>query len=294
MTEDAAATGPTKVFLISPIGEDKSQEREQADTVRRYLVEKALSGDKKYRVERADDDTNPGNITPRIIASIQDADLIVADLTGLNPNVFYELAVAHGYGKPVVLIFKKGERIPFDLKDVRVVHYDMTHPAEVEKAQMMLRSYAEAALKDPGSIQTPLSAAGRFRAVEESTDPQVDALTELTEQVVSLRRSVSSMLSKSPDPDANPTAADTVALRDLLEGLANRGLVKADALEELPNQSTSAWFDTWVKELAERVRKQPDPWATPSNSKNDPWATPASQSTGTADPWTAGSDEPPF
>lgn len=84
-----------KCFVISPIGADGSSERAKADTVLTYLIKKALAPD--FDVLRADDDTNPGAITPRIIRSILEADLVVADISGLNANVFYELAIAHGY-----------------------------------------------------------------------------------------------------------------------------------------------------------------------------------------------------
>ncbi|MGL5825360.1 MAG: hypothetical protein ACRCYU_11170 [Nocardioides sp.] len=242
------------VFFISPIGEERSPEREHADMVRKYLVEKALDS-RDYTVERADDDTNPGNITPRIIAAIQNADLVLADLTGLNPNVFYELAAAHGYGKPVVLIFKKGERIPFDLKDVRVVRYDMTHPPTVDEAQTLLASFAKAALDNPEAIQTPLSDAGRFRALEESTDPQVDALVALTEQIQSLRRAVSALLSET-----EPRRSNRQKVRSVV----------AEVLQELETRQASP-------------PKAADPWAT--GPQDDPWATTGSQTQKHSDPW---------
>ena len=52
-----------------------------------------------YDVRRADDIASQGNILRDIVESIAGADLIVADLTGLNPNVFYELGVAHALRK---------------------------------------------------------------------------------------------------------------------------------------------------------------------------------------------------
>lgn len=57
-----------------------------------------------YEVQRADTDLSQRNIMRKIIEGIANADLIVAELTGNNPNVFYELGVAHGLQKPVIMI----------------------------------------------------------------------------------------------------------------------------------------------------------------------------------------------
>ncbi len=99
-----------KCFVISPIGSDGSPARKAADQVLKHLVRKALGNE--FQVLRADEDDDPGSITPRMIASILEADLIVADLSGNNPNVFYEVAVAHGFRKPTVHIQTASDRLP--------------------------------------------------------------------------------------------------------------------------------------------------------------------------------------
>ena len=53
------------------------------------------------------------------------ADFCIAVLDGFNPNVFYEVAVAHCAGVPVILLSEKGVDPPFDLKDERLLHYDL-------------------------------------------------------------------------------------------------------------------------------------------------------------------------
>ncbi len=58
-----------------------------------------------------------------ICQNIQRARFIVADMTGKNPNVFYELGIAHILGKPVVLITQRPEDVPFDLRAMLYVHY---------------------------------------------------------------------------------------------------------------------------------------------------------------------------
>src|SRR5947209_4307499 len=66
--------------------------------------------------ERVDEQVFVEGILDRILNQISKADVIVADMTGRNPNVFYEVGYAHALGKVVLLLTQKAEDIPFDLK----------------------------------------------------------------------------------------------------------------------------------------------------------------------------------
>lgn len=77
----------------------------------------------KYRCVRADEIFGPGAIMKDIWTSILSAQFIVAELSGRNPNVFYELGIAHCLGKEVILIARSVKQIPFDLRHMRVVLY---------------------------------------------------------------------------------------------------------------------------------------------------------------------------
>jgi hypothetical protein len=66
--------------------------------------------------ERVDEQIFEGNMLARIYNQIAKADILIADMTGRNPNVFYEVGYAHALGKTVVLLTQKSEDIPFDLK----------------------------------------------------------------------------------------------------------------------------------------------------------------------------------
>jgi hypothetical protein len=173
-------------FFISPIGEPGSGQRKAADAVLRHLVRKALDP-LELDVIRADEDEYPGLITARTIKLIRNADLIVADLTGHNPNVFYEMAVAHGFQRPVVHIQQIGEVTPFDVRDMRILRYDMTDLDELERARAQLTVYAQKALEHAEIIETPLSIAGRFLEINQSNDPILASQTHLIEMVEALR-----------------------------------------------------------------------------------------------------------
>jgi hypothetical protein len=65
--------------------------------------------------ERVDEQHYDGRILDRIYNQINKADIIVADMTGRNPNVFYEVGYAHASNRRVILLVAKAEDIPFDL-----------------------------------------------------------------------------------------------------------------------------------------------------------------------------------
>jgi hypothetical protein len=102
-------------FVICPIGEEGSDNRKRSDKVLKHIFRKALAD--KYEVTRGDEIDEPGMITSQVLRAVQDADLVVADLTGHNPNVFYELAVRHAMEKPIIhLIDPRLSKIPFDCR----------------------------------------------------------------------------------------------------------------------------------------------------------------------------------
>jgi hypothetical protein len=78
---------------------------------------------------RADADIfGTGKIIDQVWNGITQARVLVAELTSRNPNVFYELGLAHAFKKPVVLISSREEDVPFDLQHIRVIYYDVNDP----------------------------------------------------------------------------------------------------------------------------------------------------------------------
>jgi hypothetical protein len=113
-----------KCFVISPIGQPGSPVREHADDVFECVIAPAL---KEAQIDgrRADHVEDVGRITTQMYNDILSSDFCISVLHNFNPNVFYELAVAHCAGIPVILLSEKGIDPPFDLKDERVFHYDL-------------------------------------------------------------------------------------------------------------------------------------------------------------------------
>jgi len=77
---------------------------------------------------RADDLYRPSAIVQDIWVLTKEAKIILADLSGKNPNVFYELGLAHALTKPAILVTESMDDVPFDLRSLRVIVYDKNEP----------------------------------------------------------------------------------------------------------------------------------------------------------------------
>jgi hypothetical protein len=117
MTElSLSDTAPKKfVFILMPFSED-------FDDVYKLGIKPACQAAGAY-CERVDEQIFTESILDRIYSQISKADLIVADMTGRSPNVFYEVGYAHALGKNVILLTQKAEDIPFDLKHYTHIIY---------------------------------------------------------------------------------------------------------------------------------------------------------------------------
>ncbi|MEQ1864546.1 MAG: hypothetical protein ABL996_07815 [Micropepsaceae bacterium] len=99
---------------------------------------------------RADADIfGTGKIIDQVWRSIKAAKVLVAELTSRNPNVFYELGLAHALNKPVVLVSSNEADVPFDLKHIRVIYYDVTDPFWGTKLIDKVAENILSALKNP-------------------------------------------------------------------------------------------------------------------------------------------------
>lgn len=99
---------------------------------------------------RADNEIfGTGKIMEQIWTGINTAKVLVAELTTKNPNVFYELGLAHALKKPVVLVSSNENDVPFDLKHIRVIYYDLSDPFWGSKLIDKIAENILSAIKNP-------------------------------------------------------------------------------------------------------------------------------------------------
>ena len=110
---------------------------------------------------RADDLYRPSAIVNDIWSYTKNAKVILADLTGKNPNVFYELAIRHASRLPVIHIIRKADKVPFDINQSRAIEIDNTDiyslVPQLETFRSQLATFVRQALSGGASVNNPLT-----------------------------------------------------------------------------------------------------------------------------------------
>ncbi len=110
-------------FIICPIGETGSEIRIKSTGLIDSCIKPSLEPFFVRTISPLDLQV-PGDINDQIINLILNSDLVIANLTGLNPNVMYELAVRHATRKPVIILAERNTKLPFDIYSQRTIFYD--------------------------------------------------------------------------------------------------------------------------------------------------------------------------
>ena len=177
-------------FYIAPIGDDESEIRKRSDGIRDWVVGPAAQAAAGLKTVRADDVGEPGQITAQAVQHCLKAKAAVADLTGGNPNVYYELSVRHGALLPVILIAELDTKLPFDISQSRVIFFDHRDLSSAGQAQKEVQAQLEASLSS--APDNPISDGMRLAElqagnVEEQTLAVVldrlQRLSHVTEQI---------------------------------------------------------------------------------------------------------------
>ena len=114
-----------KCFVVSPIGHDGSEIRRRADQVYKYIIA-PVCNTCGFEAVRVDQLNQSDSITQTILDMLIQSELVIADITGHNPNAFYEMGYRACTGKPMIHLKEKGEPIPFDIASIRTFDYDLT------------------------------------------------------------------------------------------------------------------------------------------------------------------------
>jgi hypothetical protein len=194
-------------FFIAPIGADGSEARKRSDGVLKFIVGRAAEELGLVAV-RADRIAEPGQITLQVIEHVLGARAAVVDLTGLNPNVFYELAVRHAAKMPVALIAEVGCDLPFDIAQMRTIFFDHTDLDSADKCREAIVSHLREALVN-GSVDSPIATTLDVNALQagSAVERNVAELVTAVESISRLQRSTMGLVetiaeSSRPSPDA--------------------------------------------------------------------------------------------
>ena len=145
--------------------------------------------DAGFEAKRADDLYRPGNIVNDIWKYTKESTVILADLTNKNPNVFYELGLAHAITKPAVLITASMEDVPFDLRSLRVIEYDKNSPTWGAILQEKIKNALIETINNPeDSIPPTFLDVNKTKRIEVS--PEVKEILELRREIDLIKQEV--------------------------------------------------------------------------------------------------------
>jgi hypothetical protein len=267
-----------QAFIIQQIGAKDSPERKRADEIYKFIVSPAVkeAGLEPYR---ADLDLTPGPIAPRMLSELISARIVIADLTGRNPNVFYELGITHSFARPLISIADSVSSLPFDTKDERVIILGEYVPTGLtyiqgEEAKTFLKASLAIVLADDYTAPSPLREVAANASVDDLApeNPVAAEMAQMREALEDIRKKV------SPRSFIPPTVrADIEVLRNVVE--RNIGALDESDFQLLITGDTSPSQGSWTAKLRnEWGEKKPD---------DPPWLSNAS-------PESTYSDEPPF
>jgi hypothetical protein len=247
-----------RCFVVSPIGAPGTDVRAHADDVFNYIIAPVTS-EMGYETERGDHAARPGRISDQMYDRILHDELLIAVLTFQNPNVYYELAIAHAAARPLIILCEASQaNLPFDVKDQRVIFYDLRPRSLFEGTYKKELQKAIAHLESPGAQQevpfrpnlTPLGGLGEsFRVF----DRFVDAVSAgslpfkvISEAEQSLCMAGISLLSLGQYPDVRPK----------LEELGSRNVETKILIMHEENPALIAMMSGDFKNQAQKVREE--------------------------------------
>ncbi len=187
-------------FVIMPFGRpsvDPKRARKlsalYAEWIKPTVESIADVGNEGCQIEchRADKSERPAEIINHIISHLAEADIVIADLTGQNANVFYELGVRHAVRSNTILIAEQMNDIPFDLRALRAIEYEYT-PEGMRAFERRLGEAVRSILRSPNEIDNPVRRYLFDKAVHDlitqAVPPGYDAVRNMAEELVELRR----------------------------------------------------------------------------------------------------------
>ncbi|KQO84288.1 hypothetical protein ASF17_01830 [Frigoribacterium sp. Leaf263] len=251
-------------FVVAPIGAEGSETRRRSDQVLRHVIDPVIAELGFAKAVRADKISDGGLITRQVIDQIYSADLVVADLTGNNPNVFYELALRHTFGKPFVQVAvgTVQEPLPFDVADQRTIFFDHKDLDAVEAAKDALRDFISAIMAPGAVVESPVSYTMDVMQLRSSSNPDDRNQASMMEMLEDLR----SMMIRSNRgvPVHNASHHDVVVLRRSIEELLRSGRMPNSELIAMMTDATSSDHNEWIASLQGRVPLSGRPGKAPN------------------------------
>lgn len=152
-----------KCFVIMPFGNPRTDpaNARKLELIYSQWIKPTVEGmavtDSRDQLvfHRADKEAGPGEIITHVIEQLITSDIVIADLSGRNPNVFYELGVRHAVSGNTILITENLDDVPFDLRGLRTITYQYD-PEHMVALKQSLESAIKQIIQNPEKADNPV------------------------------------------------------------------------------------------------------------------------------------------
>jgi nucleoside 2-deoxyribosyltransferase len=200
--------GKKTCYIISQIGDPNTDVRRWANFIKDEIVAPAVTTC-GYETPERSDDPHIDLIMPDIIKQMFEADLVIADLTNFNPNVFYELGIRHCAQKPAIYLINSVQSPPFDLGGNKAIFVDDKH-LTVKKAISDIKERIDAITKEPKQFYSQVqqyiqyTQLDLFKKIQMSKDDVLKALVDSLMGLINIIRRQTDTLKELKDAVENP------------------------------------------------------------------------------------------
>ena len=222
-----------------------------------------------FEFSNAGEEGNPQNILKDIIQPIFESAVLIADLTGLNSNVLYELGIAHALNKKTIIITQDNiEELPFDLKSYRVHSYS-THFKKFTELVAFLKRSLLGAIDDSVSFSNPVKDFLSTKKNEQANwfeEPKltlkndsdkgfIDFLAEIEEDAETITREIGAM-----STDMTQMTEKTNRSTSEIERVKKTGGSGTAGFARKELKKVAGHIDTFSRKLKEHNRKNSELW----------------------------------
>jgi hypothetical protein len=149
-----ASDTPEGIFVLMPFAQE-------FDVVYQSAIRRPIELIAKLGCRRADDIFAASGIVSVIAEALAKCSLVIADVTGRNPNVYYELGIAHSMGKKVIIVTQSRDDMPFDVQHIQNIKYSYSFDGIVDLGASLLEALDQLGASSPppadgeGIAETP-------------------------------------------------------------------------------------------------------------------------------------------
>jgi len=231
-------------FMITPIGSVGSATRKHADWVFRFVNDACKA--RNIILDRADRMTGSPMITTRIFKALKTAHFCVADLSGLNANVFYELGVRHSLRLPVIHCAHEGTDLPFDNAQHHTLFFDISDSSSMEQFAENVGARIDEMSGGGFTVSNPFTQALGSIEVAKSGDPLSKVVVQLSERIATLENA--SRPASRISPRSAPRLSDARNIRRL------QGALSGHPINELEVEAILNTCDLTSKPLVKELK----------------------------------------